>query len=610
MGDQKQNTNEAVESAEVKKTQEANEAVESAEVKKTQDAKEVAENVKEEVKEEGKENKVEENFNEIKEIDASEIKPVENAKNTESTSKFEKIENQIKPKKSKKAIVISLIIIFIVLVALLFSTIFALVNINNTNIIEGISINNINFSNKSLEETKTYFFSKYDEIKNKDILLKYEDFETTVTIEQMGANINIEETVEKAYKIGRDGNIFVNNFEILKTKINPINLDFDIVLNEENMNNIFDNISLSLPGTVVQSSYSVDGDNLIITNGTKGIVVKKEELKSFIKIWINTVLSGQEVSYIGIPVVEKDPEPINIDVIHSEIYKEPQNAYIEHDPFKLYVHSNGIDFDVEAAKEQIKEYQEEYVIPLIITVPEITVDKLGEEAFPDLLGSYSTNYGASASNRGTNIAIAARTINGTILMPGEVFSYNQVIGDTTPAKGYTLGGSYLNGELVQSYGGGICQVSSTLYNAVLYANLDVVLRYNHSSAVGYVPASRDATVSYGGKDFQFRNSRQYPIKIVASAANGVIKASIYGIEEEEEYEVVIESQVTGTIPFTTKYIEDSTLPTGQQVVKSNGSNGKRSVAYKVLKLNGVVVSRTLLSQDTYNPMQRIVRVGT
>jgi vancomycin resistance protein YoaR len=371
-----------------------------------------------------------------------------------------------------------------------------------------------------------------------------------------------------------------------------------------------DNISYSLPGTVVQSSYSIDGENLIITKGNKGVIVDKTEITNLIENLVIEGLKGEDVYTIEIPVIEAEPDPIDIDAIHDEIYKEPQDAYITQDPFQLFVHSNGVDFDVDAAKEIIQEEAEQYTIPLIITVPEITVDKLGDEAFPDLLGSYTTSYGASSSNRGINIAIAANTINGIILMPGEVFSYNQVIGDTTPDKGYKLGGSYLNGELVQSYGGGICQVSSTLYNTVLYANLEIVLRYNHSSTVGYVPASRDATVSYGGKDFKFKNSRNYPIKISATATNGVLKIEIYGIKEEEEYEVVIESYETGTIAYTTKYVEDSTLAEGQQVVSSSGSNGKRSVAYKVLKLNGVVVSKTLLSQDTYNPMQRIVKVGT
>lgn len=572
-----------------------------------------------------KENDKEEKANnQILEIEKEEIVTDENKKeekNLENQNKedvrvteirkieTEKVEETSKWTKKKKIIIISVLGILFFMV-LLFSTIFAFININNNDIIKGVFVNGIDVSNLSMEEAKDRFSNNLERLKTQNILLRYNDFETSITLEQIGATINIDEVIEQAFEIGRDGNIFQNNYEIIRKALNSTNLEFTITFNTEEMNNIMDNISYSLPGTVVQSSYSIDGENLVITKGSRGIIVDKDQIASLIDTLIKENMQGKELYEITIPVIETDPNPIDIDAIHNKIYKEPQNASITQEPFQLIVHSNGVDFDVNSAKEIIKQDQEQYVIPLIITVPEITVDKLGEEAFPNLLGSYSTNYGASGSNRGINIAIAARTIDGTILLPGEVFSYNQVIGDTTPDKGYKLGGSYLNGELVQSYGGGICQVSSTLYNAVLYANLEVVLRYNHSSTVGYVPASRDATVSYGGKDFQFKNSRKYPIKISATAANGVLKIAIYGIEEEEEYEVVIESQVTGTIPYTTKYIEDNTLSQGEQVVKSNGSNGKRSVAYKVLKLNGVVISRTLLSQDTYNPMQRIVRVGT
>lgn len=553
-----------------------------------------------EKKEPKKATELEENQNIEENVKITEIKNVEN----------ENIEGKSKWTKKKKITIISICCFILFFIVLLFSTVFALTNINNNKIIKGVSVNEIDVSNLSIEETKDKFNNYFEEMKTQNIILKYGDFETSITLEQIGANINIDEIAKQAFEIGREGNIFQNNYEIIGRMIKPINLEFTYTFNTEEMTKIMDNISYSLPGTVVQSSYSIDGENLVITKGTKGVIVDQAQMTSLVYNLVKEGMQGKELYEITIPVTEVEPNPIDIDAIHSEIYKEPQNAYIVQEPFQLFVHSNGVDFDVNSAKEMIKEEQEQYTIPLIITIPEITVDKLGEEAFPDLLGSYSTNYGASNSNRGINIAIAARTINGTILMPGEVFSYNQVIGDTTPSKGYKLGGSYLNGELVQSYGGGICQVSSTLYNAVLYANLEVVLRYNHSSAVGYVPASRDATVSYGGKDFQFKNSRQYPIKISATATNGVLKIGIHGIKEEEEYEVIIESQVTGSIPYTTKYIEDNTLEQGQQVVKSNGSNGKRSVAYKVLKLNGVVVSRTLLSQDTYNPMQRIIRVGT
>ena len=194
-------------------------------------------------------------------------------------------------------------------------------------------------------------------------------------------------------------------------------------------------------------------------------------------------------------------------------------------------------------------------------------------------------------------------------MPGESFSYNGKLGNTTKEKGYKEGGAYVGGKVVQAYGGGICQVSTTLYNAVLYANLEIVERHNHSYAVNYVPAGRDATVAYGGKDFKFKNNRSYPVKIVANAKNGVVSVSIAGIKEEKEYEVVLSSSVLSTTPCQTVYEKNSSLAEGKEKVIQKGHSGLKSLAYKTIKYNGTVISKTVLSKDTYKPMDRIVQVG-
>jgi len=235
---------------------------------------------------------------------------------------------------------------------------------------------------------------------------------------------------------------------------------------------------------------------------------------------------------------------------------------------------------------------------------------LGDKLFKQNLAKFTTIYDAGNTNRASNIALAAKTINGTILLPGEEFSYNKIIGNTTKEKGYKLGGAYVGGKVVQAYGGGVCQVSTTIYNAVLYANLEIIERHNHSYSVAYVPAGRDATVSYGGKDFKFKNSRTYPIRIDANAKNGVISVTITGIKEEKEYDIELTSTVLSTTPCETTYEKVSTLNEGQEKVIQKGHSGQTSVAYKIVKYNGQVISKTVLSKDTYKPMNKIVQVGT
>ena len=245
-----------------------------------------------------------------------------------------------------------------------------------------------------------------------------------------------------------------------------------------------------------------------------------------------------------------------------------------------------------------------------ITKPAKTLSDLGKEAFPNKIASYSTRYNTINKNRSNNIEISAKKIDGTILMPGETFSYNQTIGRTTLEKGYKEGTAYVGGKVVPDVGGGICQVSSTLYNTALLANLEITERSNHLFETSYVAPSRDATVYWGSIDFKFKNTRSYPIKIVGTAKNGVVKIDLYGIKEKEEYEVVIESEVISYIPNETEYKKDSTLASGKQVVEQIGFNGCKSRGYRILKKNGVVISRTLLSTDTYSPQNKVVRVGT
>ena len=160
-------------------------------------------------------------------------------------------------------------------------------------------------------------------------------------------------------------------------------------------------------------------------------------------------------------------------------------------------------------------------------------------------------------------------------------------------------------------GGGVCQVSSTLYNAVLLANLEIVKRSNHSFKTSYVPEGRDATVSWGSIDFQFKNSRTYPIKISAKAKNGVVDIRIMGIKEKEEFEVRVQTKIISNIPYSVSYKEDKTLEEGVEVTEQKGANGCKSETYRILKdATGKVVSQTLLSKDTYNALERIVRKGT
>ena len=519
-------------------------------------------------------------------------------------------EKEKKVSKKKKILLIAIFIIFI----LIFSVIFSIINIGNEKVLGKVSIMGIDIGNMTREEAKETLNKIIEEKTNEELILKKDDYETSLNAIQLDANFNIDEAINEAYNIGRSGNIITNNYNILYTMIFGRNIDCDFSYSEDLLNEKINNIASKIPGAVVQSSYYIEDENLIIVKGTEGLAIKEDELKNAIINEIKDI--KQKYDIVTIPTEEVKPYEIDIEKIKNEIYKEPEEAYVSENPetgkTEVHTHVNGVDFAIslDEAKEILAEDKQEYTIPLKITIPDKTIADLGEEAFPDELGTYSTRYDPTNKNRSNNIAISTEKIDGTIIMPGETFSYNQTVGERTIAQGYKEAGAYSGGKVVQDVGGGICQTSSTLYNAALLANLEIVDRSNHQFLTSYVDAGRDATVAWGSIDFQFKNTRTYPIKIEATAKNGVCKMSIYGIKEETEYEVVIQSEVLSYIPFTTKYENDETLDEGEEVVEQSGYRGCTSEAYRILKKNGEVVSKTLLSKDTYDPMTKIIKRGT
>lgn len=505
---------------------------------------------------------------------------LEDAKKEENTSNIDPISDfkPVKIEKPKKSIMSILgiilgILIIIILVALLGFTGY---NALNQNIVSGVHIKDVDISNLSKSDAK-YQVENY--IKDKlpaEIKVKHGDFEATLSTSQISTEYDIKSAVNKAYTVGRQGNIFQNNFYVLSTIFGKVNIEPTVKVDEEQLSKTLSEMSAQLPDKVEDSSYYIDGNNLIVTSGKTGKVVDVESsIKNIKKALVNLYNLDQPIE---LSVKTQEPEKIDIEKVHNEIYKEPKDAYYSQNPFTVYPSENGLDFKVsiEEAKNILSQDAEEYTIPLKVLYPNVTTNMIGSEAFPDLLSSFSTKYSVGATARTTNLKLAASKINGTVLMPGETFSYNKVVGARTIAAGYKEAPIYVSGEVVDGLGGGICQITSTLYNAVVYANLDVVERTNHQFVPSYVGASRDATVVYGSLDFKFKNNRNYPIKINCSVSGGIANFQIFGLKQDDDCDIEISSYETGRT-----------------------STAIYSEAYKILKKDGKTISTQLLSKDTY-----------
>ena len=227
------------------------------------------------------------------------------------------------------------------------------------------------------------------------------------------------------------------------------------------------------------------------------------------------------------------------------------------------------------------------------------------------IGTYTTNT-TSNSKRNTNIRLAAEALNGTIVGPGQEVSFNDTVGQRTEAKGYQGAAAYNNGEVVQEIGGGVCQVSTTLYNAALKAGMKISMRRSHTFEPSYVTPGMDATVSWGGPDFRFINTSSSAIGIKASYSNQTVTVSIYGVPVLEDG-VTYSLEATKTETFDLPephYEEDQTLQPGQEVVKSKGTQGSRWQVKLVVKKDGQVISSEVDHTATYKGHNPVIRRNT
>lgn len=498
--------------------------------------------------------------------------------NSEPKKEFKPLDESSITKKNNShslTIIITLIISIILLLLLTFFT-FSMINLKNTTIAKGISIKNIDVSDLSPKDARQKVANYINSSIPEEIQLKHNDFETSLSALQLSIYFNLDKTIDNAYNIGKSGNIFERNLTILKTYFSKTNIDIDFTIDEKQLKYDLEDISTKLPDKMIESSCYIDGNNLIITKGKSGKVVNVDKSANYIEQQIKNlnVLNNP----LELITTDASPDQIDLDAIYNEIHKEPVNAYFTQNPYVVHPSENGMDFKIslDEAKNLLQEDKDEYIIPLKILYPSVTTNMIGTEAFPDLLSEFSTKYSASNKNRTTNLILASNKINGTVLMPGETFSYNKVVGERTIQAGYKEAPIYVSGRVEDGIGGGICQITTTLYNAVVYANLDIVERSNHQFVPSYAGPSRDATVVYGAIDFKFKNNRDYPIKITCSVSGGIANFKIWGLKSDNDYDVQITSRTTGTTA-TAIYSE----------------------AYKILKKNGNVVSTTLLSKDTY-----------
>lgn len=291
----------------------------------------------------------------------------------------------------------------------------------------------------------------------------------------------------------------------------------------------------------------------------------------------------------------------------------------EKDKFVYVAGQDGDEVDIVTAVNELNAYigsewehaavlDAEFKLTSISSQPRGTKDELS--VVKDLIGTFSTSYSSSGWGRAKNVENGIAKINGTMLYPGDEFSFYELVNPFTKENGYELAGSYLNGETVESFGGGICQVSTTLYNAVLNAELEITQRFNHSMTVAYVDLSADAAIAGTYKDLRFKNNYDFPIYIEGISKNKTITFNIYGVEEREAGRTV--SYVSETISVddpSTEFTLSNEHSLGSFEETRSKHLGYVAKLWKVVTVDGVEKERTQVNKSTYKASCRKVTVG-
>ena len=310
-------------------------------------------------------------------------------------------------------------------------------------------------------------------------------------------------------------------------------------------------------------------------------------------------------------LIEQNAEQYDKEAVNASLVKTENG-------FEITEGQTGILIDVAASTDAVYDYLTgswdgaDCAVDLVITTDEPKGKAEDLALVKDVLGTFTTSYSTSGKARSANVANGCSLIDGTTLYPGEEFSAYEAVSPFTEENGYYMAGSYLNGQVVDSLGGGICQVSTTLYNAVLRSELEVTERYNHSMIVTYVDPSADAAIAESsGKDFKFKNNTDYPIYIEGRTnADKQITFTIYGVETRDPgHEVSFESVVLErNVPEEEIIYADEAQPLGYCVVQS-AHIGYKAQLWKIVRENGEEVSREQINSSSYMKVPRSATVG-
>ena len=534
--------------------------------------------------------------------------------------------------RNKKIVAIALCTVAIALLVFIFVAIGAVLNDgtqDNGLILNNVSIGGVDVGGMTPKQAADALHRATDlTFSVEDMVIQLPDTTIRLSPQDTGAKLNVDAAVEAAYNYGRVGTEAEKQQAKAQTLVGVHNIALlpYLELNTAYIRQVLNDYSATLDSSYSPSTYVLEGEKpvlegelfdenapcqtLVLTTGTPGQHLEMEDV-------YNDVLDAYSFNQFFVTVESLStsdlPKDLNLDAIFEEYCTEPVDAVMNMETFEVTYELYGYTFDLEAAREKLATtgYGQTIEIPMTYLIPEVLGKDLAKMLYRDVLGSCQTPH-TSDANRNTNLKLACKAINGYVLYPGDVFDYNKIVGQRTEAAGYKPAGAYANGETVEEVGGGICQVSSTLYYSALIADLDIVTRKNHSYLSSYIDPGMDATVSWGGPEFRFRNSTNYPVRVVAEVSGGYVKIQLVGTDEKDYY-VEMKYKFTATEKFDTvtkEYEFDNEEGYKDGDIVQAGVDGKTVKTYKCKydKKTGKLLSETLEATSTYKRRDQVVAV--
>ena len=401
-----------------------------------------------------------------------------------------------------------------------------------------------------------------------------------------------------------------SGWELLRSYLRPTDVTPQLDVDGAKLTDTCETLADTLDCTLVDGSYRLEnGQGLYITKPRDGEKLDGGALRTLLE----QRLAARDLSPAECVYQERQAAALDVQALHDELEGKTVSAVCDKATGRPTQSHVGVTFDVAAVQSQLDAAAPgaEFLADAEVQFPAVTTEELETAMFRDVLGT-STTKCAGPWGRHQNIRLAAKAINGNIYNPGEEFWYNAAVGQRTEARGFQPAAAYSGGRTVTSIGGGICQVSSTLYYATLLSDLKIVLRYAHMFDPGYMPVTGcDATVSWGGPDFAFRNDTDYPIKIVTSYNDDTneLTVTIMGTRVNDNY-VVMTNQFLSYSEFKVVYKEDESVSPGDQVVDQYGHNGYEVRTYRnVYDGDGKLLRSTVEATSDYDRGDKIILVA-